>query len=336
MQQPTPLGFSYGPCEQAFIAWYLQESWRQGQLRQHGPIAIDPACAALNYGATIFDGLKARRLADGSIGLFRPDANAARFHAGAERLTMPPVPQELFMRAVQAVVRANQEQVPHPEIGDLYLRPQLFGHQGVLGLQAGSNFTFYLWANPVGLYFPQGLAPGKFLIETTAHRAVRGGTGAVKAAGNYAAALCFSKAAKAAGYAEVIWLDAEHASFPEEVGAANLFCVKDGVLYTPPLTGTILPGVTRDSIITIAREILGIEVREDRFSVEFLLQADEAFCTGTAAVISPMGFINHRGTDHPIGDGVTTGAMTRLLHKTLTDIQYGRAEDPFRWVVRVE
>ena len=285
------LTFSLTPTDTMYLTETKQdEAWMPGDLRPYGNMSISPAAGVLNYGQGLFEGMKAYRTANDRVVFFRPEENARRMQRGADRLKMPPVPESVFIDAVEQVVAANLKWIPPMGKGALYVRPLLMGSGPVLGVSPAPSYTFLVYVTPVGPYFKDGVTAIDLLISEEYHRAAPGGSGGVKAIGNYAPGMMPSKKAKAAGYSEVIYLDAETHSCVEEVGAANFFCLKDGVLYTPELTGTILPGITRDSIIKLARKN-GMEVIETKVTAEFGMTADEAFCCGTAAVISPIGSI---------------------------------------------
>jgi branched-chain amino acid aminotransferase len=304
--------------------------WSKGELLPFGDITISPAAGVLNYGQGIFEGMKAQRAEDGTIVLFRPKENAARFAKGAERLGMPPVPEEIFIDAVESVIRENERWVPPTGRGALYVRPVLWGSGAILGVAPAPEFTFMVYVCPVGPYFKGGMSPISLKVSDEFHRAAPGGSGGVKAIGNYAPGMMPSKMAKKNGYAEIIYLDAVEHRYVEEVGAANFFCVKDQVLFTPELTGTILPGITRDSIVQLARDS-GYTVHEQKIDVEFAMKADEAFCAGTAAVISPIGSIEH-GTNVAEYCNGEVGMITLELYQSLLDIQLRRAEDKHNWI----
>jgi len=246
---------------------------------------------------------------------------------------MAVVSEEMFLDAVHQVVQENIRWLPPNGRGELYIRPLIFGSGAILGVAPAPEYTFLVYAVPVGPYFKGGMNPISLKVSDEFHRAAPGGSGGVKAIGNYAPGMMPSKNAKAEGYAEIIYLDAVHHRYVEEVGAANFFCVKDNVLYTPELTGTILPGITRLSVIELARS-LGYQVLETKVDIEFAMGADEAFCAGTAAVISPIGSIEHGGNVATYCDG-EVGAVTKQLYDALTAIQEGRAPDPFGWTPSV-
>ena len=325
------LTFSLTPTETMYITQTKgDEPWMPGRLQPYGDIPMSPAAGVLNYGQGLFEGMKAFRTSTGRIVFFRPEENARRMQRGADRLKMPPVPESVFVDAVEQVVNANQHWVPPTGKGAMYVRPLLMGSGPILGVAPAPSYPFLIYVTPVGPYFKGGMSAIDLLISEHHHRAAPGGSGGVKAIGNYAPGMKPSKEAKAKGYAEVIYLDAETHTCIEEVGAANFFCLKDGTLYTPELTGTILPGITRDSIIQLARH-LGYEVVEGKVEAEFALQADEAFCCGTAAVISPIGSITHGAVKKVFSDG-KPGAVTTQLYNALTGIQNETEEDIFGWL----
>ncbi len=328
------LTFSLTPTDTMYVAETTgDEPWMPGELRPYGNISISPAAGVLNYGQGLFEGMKAYRTDKDRIVFFRPDENARRMQRGADRLKMPPVPESIFIDAVEQVVQANIDWVPPMGRGAMYVRPLLMGSGPVLGVAPAPSYSFMIYVTPVGPYFKGGMRAIELLISDEFHRAAPGGSGGVKAIGNYAPGMMPSKMAKASGYAEVIYLDARTSTYIEEVGAANFFCIKDEVLYTPELTGTILPGITRDSIIALARH-MGYEVVEEKVRAEFAMSADEAFCCGTAAVISPIGSITHGDTKVTYGDG-TPGTITTTLYDKLTGIQNETEEDIFGWLHEV-
>ena len=325
------LTFSLTPTDTMYLTETKQgDAWMPGDLRPYGNMSISPAAGVLNYGQGLFEGMKAYRTTNGKVVFFRPEENARRMQRGADRLKMPPVPESVFVDAVEQVVAANLSWIPPVGKGALYVRPLLMGSGPVLGVAPAPSYTFLVYATPVGPYFKGGVTAIDLLISEEHHRAAPGGSGGVKAIGNYAPGMMPSKKAKAAGFSEVIYLDAETHSYIEEVGAANFFCLKDGKLYTPELTGTILPGITRDSIIKLARNN-GMEVIETKVSAEFAMDADEAFCCGTAAVISPIGSITKNNNKAVFGNG-EPGKVTTTLYNQLTGIQNGSIEDTFGWL----
>ncbi|MBT4058892.1 MAG: branched-chain amino acid aminotransferase [Euryarchaeota archaeon] len=323
--------FSFTPTDVMYRATCNQgDAWQPGEMEPYGDITISPAAGVLNYGQGLFEGMKAQRSVNGGIVLFRPERNGARLADGARRLGMPPVPVEMFLDAIEQVVAANARWVPPTGKGALYIRPVLWGTGAILGVAPAPEYTFMIYVCPVGPYFKGGMHPIALKVSDEYHRAAPGGSGAVKAIGNYAPGMMPSKNAKSDGFAEIIYLDAVEHRYIEEVGAANFFCVKDGVIYTPELTGTILPGITRASIIELAIH-KGYKVVEEKVDIQFVLEADECFCAGTAAVISPIGAICQ-------GDVCTTycnnqvGAITRELYDALTGIQTQVESDEFGWI----
>ena len=329
------LTFSFTKTDRMYLSkCKLGEEWAVGSMKDFEDLVISPAAGVLNYGQGLFEGMKAQRASDGSIVLFRPDRNARRAQEGAARLGMPPVPEEIFLDAVIKTVRENSRWVPPMGKGALYIRPLLMGSGPILGVAPAPEYTFLVFASPVGPYFKGGITPTSLRVSERFHRAAPGGSGGVKAIGNYAPGMIPSKMAKKEGYSEIIYLDAVNHRYIEEVGAANFFCVKDGVISTPELTGTILPGVTRASIIELA-EARGYEVREEKVDVEYAMGADECFCVGTAAVVSSIGKIQYgdRVTEYYSGD---VGPVARELYENLTAIQQKRSPDEFGWIVEVE
>ncbi len=326
--------FSYQKTDRMYVAHCKQGGeWEPGVMQDFGDITISPAAGVLNYGQGLFEGMKAQRAADDSIVLFRPERNAMRMQEGAKRLGIPPVPEEMFLDAVKRAVLENLRWVPPMGKGALYVRPLLMGSGAILGVAPAPEYRFLVYVSPVGPYFKGGMKPIALKISDEFHRAAPGGSGGVKAIGNYAPGMVPSKMAKEEGYAEIIYLDAVHHRYIEEVGAANFFCVKDGVVSTPELTGTILPGVTRASVLEIAAD-LGYEVSEEKVDVDYAMGADECFCAGTAAVISPIGSIRFGDDVYEFGDEV--GPITQKLYDELTAVQQRRAPDDRGWTVAVE
>jgi branched-chain amino acid aminotransferase len=327
--------FSYQKTDRMYIAHCEQgEEWDPGVMQDFQNLNISPAAGVLNYGQGLFEGLKAQRATDGSIVLFRPERNAKRMQSGARRLGIPVVPEEMFLNAVRQTVIENTRWIPPMGKGALYIRPLLMGSGAILGVSPAPEYTFLVYVSPVGPYFKGVLKPISLKVSDKFHRAAPGGSGGVKAIGNYAPGMVPSRDAKAEGFAEIIYLDAVHHRYVEEVGAANFFCVNDGVISTPELTGTILPGVTRASVIEIAKD-MGYDVREEKVDVDYVLNADECFCAGTAAVISSIGSIQHGERVANFGDG-EAGPITRILYDELTGIQQRKIPDERGWTVSVE
>jgi len=321
------------------IEWDEGRGWHDATIGPRGPIALDPAAAVLHYAQEIFEGLKAYRLPDGSMAMFRPEANAARFNASARRLAMPELPEELFVEACAELVRTDRDWFPSLEGGSLYLRPFMFATEAFLGVRPAKQYRFLVIASPAGNYFKSG-APAVSIWVSDYTRAAPGGTGAAKCGGNYAASLVPTAEAFERGHDQVLFLDAAEHKWIEELGGMNLYFVfDDGSIVTPPLTGTILPGITRESLFRLAEDE-GLKVREERYSLE-QWRADaasgklvEAFACGTAAVVTPVGRVADRGGEFVIGSG-GPGQLTQRLRQKLVAIQRGEAPDPHGWVKRI-
>ncbi len=310
------------------------DNWNTGELVPYGNISISPASTVLNYGQGLFEGMKAYKTDGGRILLFRPEKNAERAAKGCLRLSMPEIPKNVFMDAVKKIVNDNSDYIPPTEKGALYIRPIIFGSAEGLGVAPSTEYTFIIYCSPVGPYFKGGLSPIKLIVSTDYHRAPLKGTGGVKAIGNYVPGMLPSGNAKKMGFAEIIYLDAAEEKYVEEVGAANFFAIKDGNIITPELTGSILPGITRDSVIRIAKEKLGMNIEERRISIDEVMEADEVFCAGTAAIISPIGSIKYNNKEHIFSNG-DVGNITRKLYDILTGIQFGTDSDPFDWILEL-
>ncbi|PIA38466.1 hypothetical protein AQUCO_02800288v1 [Aquilegia coerulea] len=303
----------------------------EGELLPFGNIELSPSAGVLNYGQGLYEGLKAYRKEDGSILLFRPKENALRMRLGAERICMPSPTVEQFLKAVKHTVFANKRWVPPPGKGSLYIRPLLMGSGSVLGLAPAPEYTFLIYVSPVGNYFKEGLKSINLVVENEYHRAAPGGTGGVKCIGNYASVLKAQSKARANGYTDVLYLDSIHKRYLEEVSSCNVFVVKDRTISTPEIIGTILPGITRKSIIDVARK-QGFQVKECRISVEEVFDADEVFCTGTAVVLSPVGSITYLGKRTSYNNN-GIGVVSQQLYSFLTNLQKGVTEDTMGWTV---
>jgi branched-chain amino acid aminotransferase len=328
------LRFAYSEVDAFWLTrWTSEAGWEPGRLYEHrgATLELSPAAAVLYYGEGVFEGLKAYRTRKGNIVLFRPQDNARRLRASAARLALPAPSVDMFLEAVTAVARANARWVPAPEKGSFYLRPVLIGSGAILGVAPAPEFLFYVFGCPVGLY----MGGDRLIVLSSVHRAAPYGTGAAKAAGNYAGCLRPQKIAKEMGYVDVLYLDAREDRYIEELSGANFFAILyDGTVVTPAL-GSILPGITRDSILTIAREVFGWIAVERPLSLEEVLSdAVEAFYVGTAAVLSPVTVINHKGKDYPIGDG-RPGPRSQMLRQALVEIQLQERPDLWGWVVEV-
>ncbi len=326
------LSFSIMPADTMFLGRCKAEGiWDKGAYLPYGNISISPAAGVLNYGQGLFEGMKALRTKTGKLVLFRPAENGKRLAEGAQRVCMPAFPVDKFVEVVCEMVRRNAGFVPPYGKGSLYIRPCLWGTGAVLGVSPAPEYTFMVYASPVGLYFKTGFKPIKLEITREFHRAAPKGTGGVKFIGNYGGVMLPAQKTKANGFSECIYLDAREEKYIEEVGAANFFCVKGQTLLTPKL-GSILPGITRKSVMQIAREVMGLTVIEKSLPVEEALAADEVFCSGTAAVVSPIGSITHEGRETVFND-FKVGKVTQALYDHLTRIQLCEEEDRFGWVV---
>jgi branched-chain amino acid aminotransferase len=319
--------------------WTEALGWHDARIGPRKPFLIDPACAVLHYGQEVFEGMKAYRTAEDAIVLFRPEENARRFQRSAERMAMPGVPESLFLEAIEALVKADRNWTPGGD-GSLYLRPFMFASENFLGVRPSREYVFCVIASPAGSYFKGGRSAVTVWVSSEYTRAAPGGTGTAKCGGNYAASLLAQAEAIDAGCDQVVFLDATEHRWVEELGGMNIFFVMaDGTLVTPPLGGTILPGVTRDSVIALVRG-QGKIVEERPYSFEqWRVDAQngrlkEVFACGTAAVISAVGRVRYNGGEFQIGNG-ELGAETERIRDLLTGIQRGRLEDTASWVHRV-
>ena len=315
------------------------EGWKNARIVPYGPITLDPAASVFHYGAEVFEGLKAYRKADGSIQLFRPWENMKRMQNSALRMGLPAVPEDLALEAVLKLVELDQAWVPSAPGTSLYVRPFIISVDADLAVHGVSTALFCVILSPVGSYFSGGLKPVKMMFETEDVRAVRGGTGYAKCGGTYAASNRAANRATEKGYDQVLWLDGVERKYIEEGGAMNIMFKIDGTVVTPALTGSILPGITRDSCIRMMQS-WGLPVEERLVSVDEVVQAakegrlEECWCCGTAAVISPVGALGYGDEEYVIHD-MQIGEVSQKLYDSLTDIQWGRAEDPFQWTCPV-
>ena len=317
-----------------------QGGWHSARIGPREPIALDPAASVLHYAQEIFEGMKAFPHADGGLAMFRPEANAARFNASARRMAMPEIPEDLFLEAVSLAVKTDAKWMPSVEGGSLYIRPFMFASEAFLGVRPAKQYKFVVILVSSGNYFKGGVNPVKIWVSQDYVRAAPGGTGAAKTGGNYAASLVPQAEAIANGCDQVVFLDAVEKKWIEELGGMNLFFVrKDGSVITPELTGTILPGITRDSLIAMLREE-GLEVREEPYSIEqWQAEAEsgellETLACGTAAVVTPVGTVASPSGEFTIGTG-GIGQMANKMREKLVGIQNGRVEDKHSWVMRV-
>ena len=324
----------------ATIRYAEGKGWYEPRIEARAPIPMDPATAVLHYAQEIFEGLKAYTMPDGGVAMFRPDANAARFGTSAQRMAMPALAPETFLESLRQIITIDRQWIPQGEEGSLYLRPFAFATEVFLGVRPAMEYLYLVIASPVGAYFSGGVKPVSVWVTPDYTRAAPGGTGAAKCGGNYAAGLSAQAEAIEHGCEQVVYLDAVERKYVDELGGMNIvFVLDDGSLVTPPLAGTILPGITRDSILKLAQRA-GRRVEERPVSFDEWREGAksgrirEAFACGTAAVITPIGTIRHPDGEFTVADG-GSGQVTMALRQELADIQRGRAEDPFGWVHRV-
>ena len=335
------LGFGNYFTDHMFMMDYTEGTgWHDARIVPYAPIPMDPATMVLHYAQETFEGLKAYRDPNGNITLFRPEMNARRMINSNRRICMAELPEEMFVEAVEAIVKYEQDWIPTAKDTSLYIRPFMFASEASVGVHPAKSYTFVIILSPVGSYYPEGVNPVKIWVEDEYVRAVKGGTGFTKCGGNYAASIAAQVKAESHGYTQVLWLDGVHRKYVEEVGTMNVMFVIDGKVVTAPLEGSVLPGVTRDSIIHILKD-WGYEVEERELSIDELMAAGrngkltEAFGTGTAAVISPVGQLYYKGEEVIIND-FKTGDLTQKLYDTLTGIQWGRLEDKYGWVRHIK
>ena len=336
----STLVFGKSMTDHMFIADYDEgQGWHDPRIVPYGPLQIDPAAKVLHYAEEIFEGLKAYRTADGTIQMFRPLDNIARMNKSAERLCLPQIPEELALAGITELVKLERDWVPHEEGTSLYIRPFMIGTDPALGVHSSHHVQYIVIVCPVGAYYPEGLAPVKIYVESEDVRAVKGGTGMAKTGGNYAASLRAGDRAEKQGYSQVLWLDGVHRKYIEEVGAMNVMFKVNGKILTPDLNGSVLDGITRRSCIQLLKD-WGYEVEEHRISYEELFQAaedgtlEEAWGTGTAAVVSPIGELAMEGKKVIIS-GNQIGELTQKLYDNLTGIQWGRLADPHNWIMKL-
>ena len=332
------LGFGKNFTDHMFIMDYTEDKgWKDPRILPYQPISLDPAAKVFHYGQTVFEGLKAYINVEKKIQLFRPDSNFKRLNASNERLCIPAIDEEFAVEALKELIRVDSEWVPDAPGTSLYIRPFIIATDPCLGVAPSKSFQFIMIMSPSGSYYKGGMKPVKILVEQNYVRAVAGGTGAAKTGGNYAASLKGQELASRDGYAQTLWLDGKEKRYVEEVGSMNVFFKINGTVVTPELNGSILPGITRDSIIQLLKS-KNIPIEERRIAIDELVEAfhngtlEEAFGTGTAAVISPIGELNWLGEKIVLNNG-EIGEVTQTLYDTLTGIQNGSLEDPFNWTV---
>ena len=341
MPPEDQLGFGKVFSDHMFVMDYDRErGWHDARIIPFGYLSLHPAATVLHYGAEVFEGLKAYRTEKGDIRLFRPMENIKRLNRSAERLCLPELNEDDVLKILETYVKTEAEWVPHSFGTSLYLRPYIFGNDETLGVHTINHATFVIIASPSGSYYKEGINPVKIMIENEDVRAVKGGTGYVKCGGNYGASTRAGARAEKKGYSQVLWLDGVERKYIEEVGAMNVMFKIDGEVVTPALTGSILPGITRMSCIEVLRD-LGYKVSERLISVDELISAlnegrlEEAWGTGTAAVVSPIGKLMYNDVEYVINEG-KIGDVTARLYDILTSIQWGKIEDNYGWVYEIK
>ena len=334
------LGFGDYFTDHMFVMdWTPEDGWHDQRIVPYAPMMIEPAAMVLHYAQETFEGLKAYRSKDNNIYLFRPEMNARRFINSNRRMCMPEVPEEMFVDAIKAIVKVDESWVPTGEGESLYIRPFMYANQSKLGLEDANSYRFMIVLSPVGAYYPEGVNPTKIYVEDEYTRATVGGTGFVKCGGNYAGSLAAQVKARKMGYTQVLWLDGVHRRYVEEVGTMNVMFLIGDIVVTAPIEGTVLAGVTRDSIMQLIRDF-GYKIEERHLDIEELMEygrsgeLKEAWGTGTAAVISPVGELYYKG-ETVVANEFKTGELTQKLYDTLTGIQWGNEKDPYNWREKV-
>lgn len=337
---PNNLGFgAYFSDHMLVMPYDSKNGWHSPQIRKYQNFSMDPAAMVYHYGQAIFEGLKAYNGPAGQLFLFRPSDNLRRMNDSATRMCMPPIPVADVLAAMKQLLSLDRDWVPSSPGASLYIRPTMIATEAALGVRPAKEYLFYVILCPVGAYYREGFNPVKIYVTDQYVRAVKGGVGHVKTAGNYAASIMAALEAQKKGFTQVLWLDALERRYVEEIGTSNIFFVINGELVTPALSGSILPGITRDSVIKLARS-WGIGVNERPIAIDEVLATiadgslQEIFASGTAAVISPVGALSYQDREYPINGG-TTGPLARRLFEELQGIQYGTCPDPFGWRVEV-
>lgn len=342
MQRPdyNDLGFGNYFTDHMFVMVYTEgQGWHDPEIKPYEDLRLPPAACVFHYGQEMFEGLKAYKRADGGINLFRPEMNARRTNRTNDRICLPELDEKDFVQAVKALVDIDRDWVPVESGQSLYIRPFIIATEETLMVHPSRTYMFMIILSPVGAYYAAGIKPVKIYVEDELVRAVKGGTGEAKTGGNYGASLAGQQKAKELGYAQVLWLDAIEHRYVEEVGTSNIFFVLEDTIVTPPLTGSILPGITRDSVIEMLRS-WGYKVEERQIAIEEVAAAadngslKEVFGSGTAAVISPVGSLYYKKKDIVVND-MNIGGLTSKIYDTLTGIQQGSVEDTFGWITEV-
>jgi len=321
------------------MEWNEEKGWHSAQIKPYGALSLEPSSMVLHYAQMSFEGLKAYKIESGKHALFRPRENFKRMNRTAQRMCLPELDVDEVLDALKQLLRLESGWVPDEDGTSLYVRPAILATEEAIGLKVSSKYLFFIILSPVGPYYPQGFNPVNIMVSEKYVRAVPGGIGFAKTGGNYAASNLAEKEAKELGYTQVLWLDALERRYIEEVGSMNIFFVIDGSIVTPMLTGSILPGITRMSVIELG-EYWGLHVEERRITIDEVLKGlengsvTEVFGAGTAAVISPVGILAYKGKDFKVGNG-ETGPVAIRFYEHLTGIQYGREADSFAWLERI-
>ncbi|MDN4607342.1 branched-chain amino acid aminotransferase [Sporosarcina highlanderae] len=338
---PETLVFGRSFTDHMFTADYEEgKGWHSYRIVPYAPVTLDPAAIVFHYGQTVFEGLKAYRSPDGTVRLFRPEENMKRMNLSLDRLCMPKIDEEMALHALTKLIQIEKDWIPTLNGTSLYIRPFVIANEAFLGVAPAKKYQFFIILSPVGAYYKEGIHPVKILVENEFVRAVKGGTGGAKTAGNYASGLKAQEVAGQRGYSQVLWLDGIERKYVEEVGSMNIFFKIDGEVVTPAINGSILEGITRKSILQLL-DYWNIPVAERKISMDEIREAYEAgkleeiFGTGTAAVISPVGELNWDGYKM-IVNGSETGPLAKQLFDTLTNIQTGKEEDPFNWIIELK
>ncbi|MGN7117468.1 branched-chain amino acid aminotransferase [Lysinibacillus odysseyi] len=339
--EPDTLEFGRVFTDHMFVLDYTEgQGWHDPRIIPYQPITLEPSSMVFHYGQTVFEGLKAYKTPAKDVVLFRPEKNLSRLNKSSARMSIPPIDEELALEGLKQLVSLDREWVPEAPGTSLYIRPFIIATEQYLGVAPSKNYQFIIIMSPVGSYYKEGINPVKILVEKEYVRAVKGGTGEAKTGGNYASSLKAQQEAAASGYSQTLWLDGKEQKYIEEVGSMNIFFVIDNTVVTPALNGSILPGITRDSILQVLG-MEGIPTEERRISIDELVEAhkagklQEAFGTGTAAVISPIGEFLWEEQKIIVNNG-EVGPLTQKLYDTLTGIQTGTLEDPFGWTLTLE
>ena len=340
IEYESSLEFGKYFTDRMFRINFSNKKWEDPRITKYGPLLLEPSAIALQYGQAIFEGQKAYWAKNGKLNLFRPDLNIKRFNNSARRMAMPEIAPDIYLDALKTLLDLERDWTPKNIGSALYIRPTMIGTQGRLGVVPSNEYLFYIILAPVGPYFPEGFKPIKILVSEHYIRAAPGGTGLAKTGGNYAASLLIGQEALDKGYSQVLWLDAIHKKYVEEVGAMNIFFVYNDTLYTAPLdSGTILSGITRESVIQLAKDF-GYSFKEKALSMEEIVEGakngslQECFGAGTAASIAPVGCLHYQGKEHIIND-FQIGKISQKIYDQLIGIQYGIIEDPYGWIVSV-